>query len=559
MLFWWEADYFDASAITKPLLHTWSLAVEEQFYIFYPLLLFVAFRFLHRGWKYMIAIVVIISLALSSYIVLEHPSMAFYWAPLRAWELLMGAVLALGMVPMIRSQKLREIIAMTGLFLILFAYFYYTGKNIFPGLSALLPCLGAAMIIHAGTAGHTKVGTLLSLKPVVFIGLISYSLYLWHWPLIVLLKSYLVFEPNIWQMSIALLLSFGLAVFSWKYIEQPFRNKILFTRKRIFIGSLGAMTLSIILGLWVYKTDGLPQRIPADVLNVANYTKSMNPNRPQCFGTKEAPASYEAQCVIGGGNVEDATTYLMGDSHADSLYGAFFDLNEKYGLHTLYAADAGCPPLDGLGTTKQCLKTNADKIKYILEHKNIQNVVLMARWSTYANWSAYLYSRKKPIDMAGQHQNLSIHHNKPDDQYEKFFLTENKEAFATALKRTVHRLVQAGKNIILVYPVPEPDYNVPQLLAKHIWHNKNYGYQTTKAFYDQHNKLVISILDTLIDSPKVTPIYPADILCHQGLCSVSGLDGLPLYRDDNHLSLEGSRFISSLFVTPLSLSHPSKD
>ena len=183
--FWRHSGYFSAPVDTKPLIHTWSLAVEEQFYIFLPIFLFLAHRFFPRRLRTSIVVIALGSFVLSAVGAYRDPTAAFYLPHTRAWELLLGVLISLDVFPAIRGPVLRNVSTICGLGLISAAVFGFSAYTPFPGIAALLPCVGAALIIAAGRSGNSLVGRMLSLKPMVFIGLISYSLYLWHWPIIV--------------------------------------------------------------------------------------------------------------------------------------------------------------------------------------------------------------------------------------------------------------------------------------------------------------------------------------------------------------------------------------
>jgi peptidoglycan/LPS O-acetylase OafA/YrhL len=185
LYFWWHSGYF-SSPTSKPLLHTWSLAVEEQFYITFPLFLLLVRRFFPQALRTAVVILFFVSLVTSCLVVSRNPDTAFYMPYTRAWELLLGTLLSLGVFPRLRSAWLRNLATLGGIGMIMWSVLLYSQETLFPGLSALVPCVGTALIVWAGEAGTSLVGSALSWRPVVFVGLISYSLYLWHWPVIVL-------------------------------------------------------------------------------------------------------------------------------------------------------------------------------------------------------------------------------------------------------------------------------------------------------------------------------------------------------------------------------------
>src|SRR5258708_7906370 len=185
VFFYHQAGYFEGPAAMKPLLHTWSLAVEEQFYIFLPLFLLAVRRYSLAVRRNIVMAVTICSFIISAWGAFKNPDATFYLAHTRAWELLLGTLLALDFIPHFSGRSWRNFLSAAGLTMILASAVLYEKTTPFPGLAAAVPCFGAALIIAAGRDGSSFVGTALSLRPVVFIGMISYSLYLWHWPLIV--------------------------------------------------------------------------------------------------------------------------------------------------------------------------------------------------------------------------------------------------------------------------------------------------------------------------------------------------------------------------------------
>jgi peptidoglycan/LPS O-acetylase OafA/YrhL len=230
--FFAETGYFQGGAETKPLLHTWSLAIEEQFYIGFPILLMLVARHLPRWRKPVVLGIALFSFAIAWWTQAKGDGFAFYLLPPRAWELFTGALLALGAVPPVRMQGAREAVALVGLAMIAVAVFAYDRHTVFPGVTALLPVLGAAALIHC--APGTVAGRLLATRPLVAVGLISYSLYLCHWPLIVFVEYAQDARLSGWQSLAVILAAFAIATLSWWFVERPFRDRSRFGRRAIF-------------------------------------------------------------------------------------------------------------------------------------------------------------------------------------------------------------------------------------------------------------------------------------------------------------------------------------
>lgn len=259
IFFWLEADYFDTSAELKPLLHTWSLAVEEQYYIIFPLLMMAIWRFGRPFVIGLLAIIFLLSLGYAEAIVRDQPETAFYLLPTRAWEIMVGAFCALYLQQPKRlsiSPAVEQALSMLGLILIAVSIFAYSKTTPTPSLYMLAPTLGSALIILFANAG-TVAQKILSLRGMVGIGLISYSAYLWHQPILSFTRHNAVTEPSAIIMLAASALSLALAWFTWRYVEKPFRNPS-FPRKRVFTTSFVGTAALLMAGLFVHMNNSLP-------------------------------------------------------------------------------------------------------------------------------------------------------------------------------------------------------------------------------------------------------------------------------------------------------------
>ena len=338
------------------MLHTWTLSVEEQFYILAPFF-FWAFGFAALSkWKLAAVFGIILgSLALSAFWVGHDPDAAFYLLPSRAWELALGAALAL--LPSVTLSPILprlsvEIASLVGLFMIGAAIVVYDSTTPFPGFAALLPCVGTALVIAAGT-GRPAVGNrILSFAPFVWIERISYSLYLWHWPIFVFSRLILNRDLSVVERRCLVALTFAVAWLSWKFVETPIRTAKLTrgSRSAWAIGGLAAVVLSCILGATLVLGAGFPQRSSADVSWVAEIGKEEdNFQHSPCLaqGTRDLPKA--AACLLGARS--PAARYqvvLWGDSHAAQFAPAVDAIGRGLGFTARQISEAACPPVPGI-------------------------------------------------------------------------------------------------------------------------------------------------------------------------------------------------------------------
>ncbi|HXK25729.1 MAG TPA: acyltransferase family protein [Myxococcota bacterium] len=540
--FWKESSYFDTAAQVKPLLHTWSLAVEEQFYILFPLLLVLLDRLSRRRLiTVALSLLLLGSFAYSAWEVERSPVSAFYLAPSRFWELLLGAMLAIGVAPNPRSVMRSQGLALLGVALIGWAVFGYSETTPFPGVNALVPCLGAALVIHARAEGG-PVGLVLGSPPLVFIGLISYSLYLWHWPLIVFTRYAFGDELSPLRAAWLLVVSTSLAALSWRFIEQPFRGrKSRIDRKILFAGAAAAVVAALIFGGLVDREEGVPSRLPVAIQAI--YKVSYDTGRflgPACFidSEGEGPTSRDigagTLCSLGNSDDPEIRFLIWGDSHAGAMAPAIDLAARQAGIHGLFVGQASCPPLldfDPGQTSRpkvqRCKETNAAVVGLIAERR-ISTVFLIARWPKYVHGTeygneGYFFDPSRLIPL------------------------EDKSApVAHGLDQTLSALSEVGTRMVLVMDVPEIGYNVPHALAKAAMSGRSVDIAPSPAAVRMRQALARSTLQTYAAKYDAAIIDPTPAICDQTRCSIER-DGVILYRDEDHLSRAGAESISDLY------------
>lgn len=387
--FWSQTGYFDGLASSKPLLHTWSLAVEEQFYLFFPLLLAFVYRRGRRWVNPMVVTLAACSFVFSVWAVRYYPNLAFYWPLPRIWELMCGTCLAIGAVPEIRSAVGRNAASLLGFGLICYSGVLYTVATPFPGFAALAPCVGTALIIAAGTHGTTLVNRLLSLRPVVFIGLISYSLYLWHWPVIVFQAMGVGPEGlslNLRKVLVAVV-AILLGTLSWRFVERPFRTSSKGTsHKKIFAVAGICAAVPTLIACAFLIGGGIKSRFPPSAIAVASYLE--NPEAGDrwhyrvgsCFITSKNKFKDFDQTTCLTPDPALPNYLIFGDSHAAHLY---------YGLstafpedHMLQATASGCMPFvkQVAHARRDCAEIVDFVLKDYLPKSHLKAVLLGGNW-----------------------------------------------------------------------------------------------------------------------------------------------------------------------------------
>ncbi|VVN94945.1 acyltransferase family protein [Pseudomonas fluorescens] len=531
ILFMREDGYFQPASDLKPLLHTWSLAVEEQYYIFFPLLMVVLMRHV-RHWRWMLFAVLLISFGLNIAYIDRKPDFTFFSLPTRAWELLCGAMLA---VLPARKHAVRPWLAQSvgaaGLAAVLLAVFTFDRGTVFPGWAALLPVLGATALIWSGGQGSTWAGQLLSARVFVWIGLLSYSFYLWHWPVFVYANAISIDGVQRWEAVGWILLALGLAWLSWRFVELPFREKLLLAgRKHVLVGGLMAMAVLAVTGSVVRSQEGFPQRLTGKALEYAQ-AREWRAGQMKCMlVTKDK--KLDKACLLGGNQEVPATRLVWGDSHAAALMPAIESGARREGRPVWLYSMSACPPILSDDPRQRCKDFNEQTMEQV-RRLQIKDVVLAS------NWSLYVYGRedgdKKVL--------LNAHDN----------TAQSEARMASAIEARVAAIRATGAQVWLFKEVPlQRKGAISRLtsLARIGRSAEGLGRPLDEHLARQH------FLSGLFDSmsaadPGVHVIDPTPLMCADEVCSIE-VNGHSKYKDEDHLSDTGSAWLSPLF-TPMLL------
>ncbi|MEP7171918.1 MAG: acyltransferase family protein [Aestuariivirga sp.] len=546
MLFWKEAGYFDTVAEFKPLLHTWSLSVEEQFYVFYPLLLFAMNRLTRVGRLSFLSIVVAASFLLSVYWVGKQPVSAFYLLPSRFWELGVGGLLAIYSGRYVGNLFLFSFTAAAGLVLIGIAAFILDSQAAFPGMAALLPCIGTVLIIFAGHR-ENPIRTALAWRPLVSIGLVSYPLYLWHWPVLLFAQYRLGRALNGTEVVVMLLVSLAAAGLSWRYVERPFRQrKLLPTARPLFAAALIVVFIPSFGGLMLVAAKGFPDRLPTEVLAIYNVRSDRSPLGSQrCFtdnngrGPTDDDVRAGKLCTFGTEDDAPVSVLVWGDSHAAAMAPAVEAAAQRGAVKGALVGMGSCPPLIDYQSTnpikvkrEACIARNA-AVMELIRNKRIPLVVLVARWpremldSEYGNEGPFF------------------------DPSATFRTGDRSSIVAGAFERTLLALSEAGSRVVLVHDVPEPGYDVPVALARSVLRGEALDVNPRRDSVEARRLLALKFLTPIAMEHGAEIVDPVASLCDQTHCYAE-VKQIPQYVDSDHLTLSASRSLSHLFDAVIS-------
>jgi peptidoglycan/LPS O-acetylase OafA/YrhL len=518
VLFWREAGYFDAAAEEKPLLHTWSLAVEEQYYVIFPIFLIIAWRFGKNRVFWMIVVMAAISLLLSEWGWRNKAIANFYLAPTRAWELFAGSIAAF----IVQKQGVQKnnLLATFGLAAIIFSIFLYDETTPFPSVYALVPVLGVVLLVLYADK-ETFAAKLLSMKGIVGIGLISYSAYLWHQPLFAFARITSEKQPTTVIMSALAVTSIILAFLSWRFIEKPFRHPHIVPRGQIFFAAVIGMGFFISVGYTGHYKDGF------------SVNNSLN---------REVDTSTLTRT--------DVPIYVIGDSHAGHLISGLESLNKGIVVNM---SSAGCIPFRNVdrydfrfevGACARTMNAHLDSLKVIYEPSI---VILSSMGPVYLDGTPF--NGKDYARVTG----LGV------DLITDYTITNHYTVFEIGMRQTLSELL-TNPNLTTIFALDIPELGIDNGCQSQGKSLNIFSYELTdftrsvstdqcsvsRVAYEErargYKELVFQVLK---DFPEIHIFDPTAFFCNLEECNGMLEDFGYLYRDVDHLSTNGSIYYAN--------------
>ena len=540
--FWRDnpGGYFNPEVELKPLLHTWSLSVEEQFYFLFPFLAFVIGKS-NRLRLIIFLSLTFVSLLLSIYLTPAFGVASFYLLPTRGWELGLGVLLAIILKKIRLNSFSGALISLFGLALITYSIFFFDDETIFPYYNALYPCLGTVFLILGFSNNENAIKTFFSNFVFVFIGKISYSLYLWHWPIFIFF--FWIFPEKPLSISfLAIILSFLISFLSYRFIENPLRNKDKFPTKKILY--LVILLTLLILGISSIGKlkDGFPERYIFSENTVPNFGKS-SPMRLKCHTEGPNYLNPIESCVYFD---EDVNLSVFGDSHSVEVAYTLAEnllLISQGGLNHLTIS--GCPPAHDFLKIIKPIATNTFCHSWIIE--SLDHILKSKSQTIIINFRHNGYLKGVDIEKDFSQEDLTI-----IDKDSNILRGDSAfNLYKSSFLSLINVLRKNGKRIVLIEPFPELDLPINEIaFPKSIFSTKMPEIYIEKEDYLKRSNLTFQIIEEIKKNVEVDVIKISDIFCDNKLCKLK-IDGNLLYFDDNHLSLYGADIVSKKILNEL--------
>jgi peptidoglycan/LPS O-acetylase OafA/YrhL len=522
--FWRDTGYFSAAAEQKPLLHTWSLGVEEQFYLLFPLVLFFVIRFAAKQAFGVIAILIVASFALNVFLnSIGGNSPAFFMLPTRAWELGIGAAVAIWPSALLPQRSILNRIPIVGLALLVMGIVW--PLETYGVVPAALPVVIGTGLLILGTVNSSHLlQPLLNAKPPVFVGQISFSLYLWHWPIIVFSEYYLVRELLVGEMALAVLLMFFLSVVTWRFVELPFRSNSM--SKLVLYSFTGALVFtSATLAILVLKNDGVPSRLSAEA---ARINAAVGTNY-RCPVANTAAIGQSRACLLDtmSSDIQATQVVLLGNSHMQMYVPVWKEIikdNQKTGL---LVPLNGCLPTVIINDGSNCVSAAQTNLEQVLKLPKLETVVLGMNW--FHDLTSLVDSNGKAVEK------------------------EKASAVVAGLEDLILKLQDRKIKVVLIGPIEVPGWDIASEISRKL----AFGWPI-----DKPENIALSSFDAKFGqavkqfegNPSIAFAQPHKALCDQTKCYFIR-DGASLFADSNHIAEAELYWFKGIFAEAFRLAN----
>ena len=553
-------SYFSPLNEQQPLLHTWSLSIEEQFYLIFPIFLVLFFKKINLAFI-LIILFALFSISLSqfggnlkfSYPYVENhlsffalPQFAFYFTLTRIWEILVGCLLALFLF---NNKKFFEnrYLVLLGYLLIFLSILFFDKNTLHPSIITLIPITGTLLVLLYSSENFNESGVFVIFNNYILlkIGLISYSLYLWHQPIYQFFNQIYFIDTNNLVKFFIIFLLLILSFFSFKFIEQPFRDKKKINQKNIFIFYILSTILIFLFCLYSLYLRDFSKKYSDLVYDISNFSKYYENNNFNCSTSAENYISPNNACILG--NEQKTELALIGDSHLDIISKELKKELTLLGVSAYQFSYGGCVPSLNLKVYNDkryiCNKYFTEVLDKLKNEPDIKKIVLFSRWSF--NLKGERFNNKEGgIEIGSGHYFIPINSD---------VLVEKKirqEEILNNIEIFIKKIKNLDKDIYIVMPTPEMGWEVPNNLAR-ILHYKNKIEKNTlsisKKVFDERNSEIYKFFSNLKQKYNLNLIYPNDIFCEDLKC-FSHKNNIPLFFDDDHLSIEGAKLLSKKII-----------
>ncbi|MEH6444871.1 MAG: acyltransferase family protein [Oceanospirillaceae bacterium] len=529
IIYWREAGYFDTSSHAKWLLHTWSLSVEWQFYIIYPLVLVTMKRFMsYQVMKWVVLAGSVLGFAFCIVATYKWHNSSYYLLPTRAWEMMIGGVAYL--FPFNLKEKNKVRLELVGIILLLFSLVFISKDNLWPGYLAIVPTFGAFLIIQSQRSNSVIANSFLLQR----IGLWSYSIYLWHWPIVVLLYTLSINDYS--YVFLGILFSVLLGFLSHKYIESKFKY-----RKEIklsFFYTYKPLLMIYVLGglsciIFFYNGLSIRPSINANLISVTSMIKA-SPYRSLCHSEGADYRKSKDACTYFNENVTWAT---VGDSHSVELAYALAEKINENNEGIKHFSFSGCrPSYKKTEEFSKCAEWTNNSFQEIASNKKINNVLVNYRYSGH---------------LFGSNEDNFPNLPNKNTEYQRTLTLES-------LDKLIFDLSAIKEQVFVFKPIPELGLSISHLLSKeHLFGNSIMNVKGVDvSYYNKRNSYIIKHFEKTTYPDNVTLIDPKAVFCDKKICYAIK-NGIPLYFDDDHPSVEGAKLLINELMTVRDLKRSS--